>query len=302
MRRPYSYSEGFITIPDGATARGALSLYPPLSPMPLRAISSLEDLGAPMLEDEQRTPSPPLHSQSRPIPRVPSAPFYIEVPGGGQTSTSPPRRPATPTATATTATSWCPPWPYTAHSWALRLSLHLVLISVFETLFFWFFVSKSEDTALIGLVNTYMEGVLNTCTNMTQADRAITNYVFDALFNVTDIDEAGVNAASDRTAFNDALLGTSWTYFGTILGIFTGLVVTTRFSPEPRRFRWRGIVGENVALIVLLGLYEWMFFHTIVFRYRAISMAELDRMIVTEFGTTCGLTFTTAAVAAIPRW
>jgi hypothetical protein len=162
---------------------------------------------------------------------------------------------------------------------------------VFETLFFWFFVSKSEDTALIGLVNTYVDGVLNTCTNMTQADRAITNYVFDTLFNVTNIDAAGQTAATDRTAFNDALLGTSWTYFGTILGIFTGLVITTRCSPEPRRFRWRGIVGENVALIALLGLYEWMFFHTIVFRYRAISMAELDRMIVTEFSASCGLTY-----------
>jgi len=36
-----------------------------------------------------------------------------------------------------------------------------------------------------------------------------------------------------------------------------------------------------------LGIYEWMFFSTIVLKYQAISMQELDRMVVDEFMAQC---------------
>ena len=51
--------------------------------------------------------------------------------------------------------------------------------------------------------------------------------------------------------------------------------------------KWRKIVGENVVLIMFLGIYEFVFFRTIIFNYKAISMDELDQRIINEFNQAC---------------
>jgi len=172
-----------------------------------------------------------------------------------------------------------------AHLWAIRFSLHLVLISLFETIFFWQFVSKSEDAALTGLVSTYAGGVLAACRSLSPAQRVAVDDVFDLFINQTMVDTAGVFAAQTRATFNGVLLRNSWLYFGGLCTLFASLSAAA--IALKRDIRWAHIVGENIALVSLLGLYEWMFFHTIIYQYEAISPAELDRMVVDEFQANC---------------
>jgi hypothetical protein len=172
-----------------------------------------------------------------------------------------------------------------AYQWALRFSFHLTLISVFETLFFWTFVSTSEDTALITLVQGYTQGVLNGCANLTQGERVVVRDLFDLFINQTLADAAGAAATAARQEYNAALIRNSWLYFGGILSVFTG--IATLGATKGYKTDWRILVAENLALVTFLGLYEWMFFSTIVMRYRAISMPELDRMVVDEFQRQC---------------
>jgi hypothetical protein len=193
-------------------------------------------------------------------------PLHIEIP-------SPPR-------------STCRnPCGFTALTWSLRFAVHLVLISVFETVFFWLYVSKSEDKALIGLVNTYATAVTDGCGLMTPADRQVMGDILSALINTTAVDIAGAQATDERTAFNDTLLRNSWLYVAGLLGLVGTLSVAA--SRTGRLVPWRLIIGENVTLVACLGLYEWMFFRTVALRYRAISTAELDRMVVDEFNDAC---------------
>lgn len=152
-------------------------------------------------------------------------------------------------------------------------------------MFFWLYVSKSEDKALIGLVNTYATAITNGCTAMTPTDRQVMSDILAALINTTAVDSAGQVAATERTAFNDTLLRNSWLYVAGLLGLVATLTVAA--SRTGRQIPWRLVIGENVALVACLGLYEWMFFHTIAFRYRAVTAAELDRLVINEFNAAC---------------
>lgn len=176
-------------------------------------------------------------------------------------------------------------WSVRAHTWAIRFALHLTLISAFETLFFWLYVSKSEDMALTGLINNYISGAIRGCQNLTGSQHAEVSAVIAALFNATDINADGIAAAADRTIYNNILLRNSWLYCSAIAFLFTVLTI----GAELRRIRikWSHVVGENVALVALLGIYEIMFFRTVVFRYRATTMEELDQMVVSELTGVC---------------
>lgn len=178
-----------------------------------------------------------------------------------------------------------PPWHQTAHRWAIRFILHIVLISLFETLFFWLFISRTEDDALIGLVSSYTGNLLNACQNLTATQRVAVLDVLNLFINSTATDTAGTAAAADRATFNGILLRNSWLYFGG--GV--ALLATTVGAALWRRLqmRWGQIFAENLVLVLMLGAYEWMFFRTVVLRYQAVSPAELDRMVVDQVESTC---------------
>ena len=162
---------------------------------------------------------------------------------------------------------------------ALRFAFHLTLISAFETLFFWQFVAPTEDAALIGLVNGYTGGL---CQGITPAQQNATQAIFAALHNQTGaIRIAGTVAAQSRTDYNRGLIQQSWFYFGCLTIVFCLLAVGVR------SVNWRTLLVENLVLVTLLGLYEWMFFSTIVLRYQSISMPELNVMILNTVASRC---------------
>ena len=174
---------------------------------------------------------------------------------------------------------------YIVYTWSLRFSMHLALISLFETIFFWHFISVSEDTALISLVQGYTQGVLTNCNHLTQNQSSLVRDIFDLFINQTLVDAAGAAAATTRSKFNAILIRTSWLYFGGLLTLFSVIAALGIF----KRYKTDcpAIIGENLTLVTFLGLYEWMFFSTIVLRYQAISMQELDSMVVDEFQQQC---------------
>jgi hypothetical protein len=198
---------------------------------------------------------------------------------------SPPETPA-PTVELTPTPAHTPiPWSVRAHTWAVRFALHLTLISAFETVFFWLYVSKSEDTALTSLINNYVDGAIQGCRNLTVPQRAEASAVIAALFNATAINAAGIAAAADRAAYNDALLRNSWLYCSAIAFLF--IVLSAGAGFRRISIKWSHVVGENVGLVALLGVYELMFFRTVVFNYRATTMEELDQMVVGELTGAC---------------
>lgn len=188
---------------------------------------------------------------------------------------------------STTEVTELPEWSWvkTVHSYAMRFSLHLALISLFETIFFWHFVSRTEDTALITLVNNYAQGLLEGCSNMTEAQRSLVRDVFDLFVNQTLVDASSAVSFANRNTFNGILIRNSWLYFGSLVALFASTTAIGLYKRFP--IHWRAIILENLTLVTFLGFYEWMFFSTVVLQYQATSIQELDRMVVDNIQAQC---------------
>lgn len=199
---------------------------------------------------------------------------------------SPPLRlviplPLSPSPPPPSAKIWLP----FLHTWATRFVFHLTLISLFETIFFWQFISKSEDSALILLVNHYAASTLSSCRAMPPAQRQITTDFLNLFLNQTRTDAAGAAAGVIRAAYNAILIRNSWLYFGFLAVLFA--ILAALGLQKDYAIHWRSLITENLALVTFLGLYEWMFFSTVVLKYQAISVPELDRMVVDEIVSAC---------------
>ena len=160
-----------------------------------------------------------------------------------------------------------------------------MLISLFETLFFWLFISRTEDAALVTLVNSYTGNLLNACQNLSVPQRTAVLDILNLFINGTATDAAGATAAADRAAFNGQLLRNSWLYFGGGLALLTATLGAALW--RRLQMRWGQILAENLVLVLLLGAYEWMFFRSVVLRYQAVTPAELDRMVVDQVEAAC---------------
>ena len=170
---------------------------------------------------------------------------------------------------------------------ALRFSLHIALISLFETVFFWVFVSKQESTALEKVMDTYTSTLFSNCSSLSIDQRIILIDLVNYLVNSTQVESVARNTQITRYLFNDILLRNSWLYVGGLTTLFGGLIGIA--TVRRIRIQWAQILGENAAMILLLGLYEWMFFHTIVLQYQAISSSELNQRIANTFYQECRL-------------
>lgn len=176
-------------------------------------------------------------------------------------------------------------WSVYIHTGALHFIFHLLLISLFETLFFWLFISQQEDQALTGLVNTYTGRAFSSCSNLTGQQRAEIRTWVSLFLNTSSALAMAETSAADRHTLNGILLRNSLLYFGGLTTTF-GLLVSTALLRR-LTLHWKRIVGENLLLVALLGLYEWMFFHTVALQYHAITPEELDGMIIREFEESC---------------
>jgi hypothetical protein len=173
--------------------------------------------------------------------------------------------------------------PPIVYHYALRCSLHLMLIGLFESIFVWSFISPAEDAALISIVNGYTQGLLNMCAVLTNQERLVVREIVGDFVNQTRVDTIGIHAYASRSEWNTMLVRRSWFYVGGLGGICFLLVLFGR----KYKTQWRTLILEDITLVSLLGLYEWMFFSTVVLRYQAISMPELNRMVVDEVNAQC---------------
>ena len=177
----------------------------------------------------------------------------VRTPAGVPTAAPPPPAapPALPAAPPAAPAHFCE----SAQVWALRFAVHIVLLSIFETFFFWYFVGPTEDRGLLDLVNSYVGATLNECPTWNATERLVLEAFLGLLLNRTEIDAAGAASSARRGAFNAGLLRNSWLYVGglTLLLLFLS-ALSVRRRGGLRSLPWALIVGENLALIVMLGL------------------------------------------------
>ena len=177
-----------------------------------------------------------------------------------------------------------------AETWYNRLlgfAFHITLISIFETVFFFEFISKSEDTGLQKALKGYINGILTTCNTWSPNTTLFVNDVLSELINTTTIYQQDQQAVIKRRSENDALQLQAWLY---VTGLASITVVTGVLGHQASlRLAWKRILIDNALMVTLLGIYEFLFFKTIIYNYQNLSLPELNQYVVNQLQQTCGL-------------
>jgi hypothetical protein len=167
----------------------------------------------------------------------------------------------------------------------LKFLFHILLIAMFETIFFFHYVSALEDSGSMATFDSLTNTLTQTCTNLTYAERAFINTYVGPYVNSSIIDQQASNTLIKRLAANQTLLIQSWIYVGTFASIFVGWWGLTFFQKNP--IMYQTVCLETLGLVTVLGLYEIMFFSTIILPYQPISSQEVLKNIVENIQSTC---------------
>ena len=172
-------------------------------------------------------------------------------------------------------------------SMLIKLLLHITLISIFETLFYFLYVSSLENNGIENAINTFINGAIEDCYNMTSNQIEVIDNILKTHINVSDVIKKGNTEELVRYKYNKHISNLAWGYVSGLSGIFIILSVYTRVRKI--KINWKNVVLENFAMVILLGLYELLFFNTIVHKYLPISTEELAREAVKKLQTACSV-------------
>lgn len=159
----------------------------------------------------------------------------------------------------------------------IKGSLHIFFISTFETIFYFYFVSKSEDNGIKSAFNVYYNPLIQTCGNWTNVTHGLLEEYISYGPNKSVIDTRGWAATSARDQQNNALLNLSVFYSVFCLFVFLLMAFLARLLHI--NVRWPKLLGEHLAFVALLGAYEYFFFRTIIYRYSTLSTDEINQYI-----------------------
>jgi len=161
----------------------------------------------------------------------------------------------------------------------------LTLVSLFETLFFFFYVSTLENAGIVNTVSGFTGALLRDCEHLSPDGKELARWALSVLVNTTAVEADGLTALTDREAFNERLLLLAWYYAIGIACCFSGTLAVGVYRGLP--IPWTRLCAENCCLVLLLGLFEGLFFTTIVYSYKPLSGPEIAGALVSDLQTDC---------------
>lgn len=229
-------------------------------------------------------------SPSRRIPRPPSysdsffflSPQTIQVNLVGSVNSIPLTTPTVPEAVPEAL-----PPPSRIITKLLSVGTHITLIGIFETVFYFQFISKSEDGGIQNTINQFLQGTLQQCATWPANTTALIADIVALAVNETAVASAAQAAAQGRQQANGQLQLQAWMYV--LVLSFALLVAGLTARSRGHRINWREIVIDNIVLVILLGAYEAFFFETIIYRYQSLTLPELEQSILQQLATSCGI-------------
>jgi hypothetical protein len=169
----------------------------------------------------------------------------------------------------------------------LSILTHITLISVFETVFYFNFISKSEDNGIQNTINQFLQGTLSQCRTWPQNTTQLLSALLQLVVNETQIASAAAAATSQRAASNQTLQVQSWMYVVSLASTVISIAIAAHCKKY--KINWRSIIVENIVLVCLLGAYEAFFFETIIYMYQSLTLPELEQSILQQLHTSCGI-------------
>lgn len=169
----------------------------------------------------------------------------------------------------------------------IKLCLHITLISIFESLFFFFYVSSMENAGIYNTLNFFIGSFMSSCTNYTVNEKIYINDILKQLINTTNVITDGNKQYQIRIEHNKLLNIQSWIYVMVFGTCFLLLSLYSHFKKIS--IQWLHFISEDISFIIILGIYEYMFFNTIILPYIPISGQEIEENVIYKLQNTCGL-------------
>lgn len=174
---------------------------------------------------------------------------------------------------------------------AIGFLFHITLISLFESLFFYYFISRSEDKGILTTVNNLLAEVTRTCPSWPANQTVILRDLFTLLINQTALQAAAQQASATRAAYNNHIFLQSWMYVVALASSSILVFAIATWRHYLTKAAMRRILLENLGLVALLGVYEFAFFKTIIYNYDSISVLEIEEYAVNTLQSQCFLTY-----------
>jgi hypothetical protein len=163
---------------------------------------------------------------------------------------------------------------------------HLFLITMFELIFFFNYVTKFEDNALINVFNSLTESITSKCSSLSNDSKIIIDDIFKIFVNTTQVNENAIISYNSRMVVNNNLMTKAITYFIGVLVVNIMLICGNRCTIN-KKINYKEIIIDNLIMIILLGIYEYIFFSNIVFKYLSISNDEIFQNFQNKFIGSC---------------
>jgi hypothetical protein len=162
---------------------------------------------------------------------------------------------------------------------------HLVLIASFELVFFNFYIIQYENNALIGLTDQLISPIISSCNSLSNSSKIGVDDFLQLFINQTIINQNALDGLNQRNIINHFLFIKSIYYYIGVIVVFIGtLLLNIRFK---KNIDFIIIAIDNIIMILILGIYEYIFFKNIIFPYQMISPNELTQNIVNNLISNC---------------
>jgi len=162
---------------------------------------------------------------------------------------------------------------------------HLVLIASFELIFFNFYIIQYENNALISLTNQLISPIVSSCNSLPNSSKLLVDDILKVFINQTTINQNALKGLNQRNVVNYFLFIKSiYYYVGVIIVFICTLLLNIRFK---KNIDFKIIAIDNIIMILILGIYEYMFFKNIIFPYQMISPDELTQNVVNNLINVC---------------
>lgn len=148
--------------------------------------------------------------------------------------------------------------------------LHLMLISLFETMFYFNYVSVEEDAAITGQIMGLVEPIGKQCGMVPIEIREEIIKVLEMINNTGYIEEKG-----EREEYNNGLKERAMIIVYGLIGIcmIIGIVL---WWIDKKRLSWKQMILDTIVMVGVLGMYEYGFFMNYVSKYKVIGTTEIE--------------------------
>ena len=162
----------------------------------------------------------------------------------------------------------------------LMFIIHLSLIALFEIIFFFNIIVNYENNSFYGVIDGFTNPLSLNCINYNYTEKMIFTDIIGLFINISDVDNEANQSIQFRNAHNNKILLKSWMYFLGLVLLSIIFIIINYF--KQKKVNMKKVIIDNFIMILLLGLYEYIFFKTIILNYLIINNIELSQYILTK--------------------